>query len=103
MNNDSENFTEINYITFLPKVDDEHGVRLSDVIGMGSSAIISDDIADPPVMKQMDDNQGLMIIHDTSQHCQTIILPYNPNYLTRNERISIKFFHSCCFYFDLFM
>ena len=38
---------------------------------------MSGNIADSPVMKQMDDNQGLMIIHIAShKHIQPLTLAY---------------------------
>ena len=38
-----------------------------------SGVITSGDIADSPVMKKMDDNRGLMIIHDAShKHIQPL-------------------------------
>ena len=42
-----------------------------------SGVITSGDIADSPVMKKMDDNQGLMIISDVShKHIQPLTLAY---------------------------
>ena len=42
-----------------------------------SGVITSGDIADSPVMKNMDDNQGLLIIRDAShKHIQPLTLAY---------------------------
>ena len=42
-----------------------------------SGVITSGDITDSPVMKKMDDNQGLMIIRDAShKHIQPLTLAY---------------------------
>ena len=44
---------------------------------MNSGVITSDVIADSPVMKNMDDNRGLMIIRDEShKHIQPLTLAY---------------------------
>ena len=43
----------------------------------GSGIIMSSNIADSQVMKEMDDNRGLMIIHDAShKHIQPLTLAY---------------------------
>ena len=50
----------------------------------GSGVITSCEIADSPVMEKMDDNQGLMIIHDASyKHYLTIYVSFFQTHLRK--------------------
>ena len=54
----------------------------------GSGVITSGNIADSPVMEEMDDNQGLMIIHDASfEHYLTIYLSLFAKAFNKNIHI----------------
>ena len=66
---------------------------------MFSGVIMSGDIADSPVMKEMDDNQGLMIIRDAShKHIQPLTAAYFPKgFYKKYDEIFIEVLLLCGF------
>ena len=66
----------------------------------GSGVITSSDIADSPVMEKMDDNQGLMIIHDASyKHYLTIYVGLFSDAFNKNMK---KYSYNYYFHVVLF-